>query len=532
MKKIYLSFLISSLFLPVFSSAQHVQWLESTPINFNLNPELTEQPIFVAGNKIYAARMVDFALNYGVQIFGSMAVDRYDTSGALVWSFPMGPKVAVESITADATGNVYISGGYMETLSLNGSDSLVNTGVGLNTNLFLLSLDAQGVLRWKRNVTLTHADAFSIPALTIDPQNNCWYGCVFFDSTTIQKLDAAGNDLQSHLIHGTRTLGNFSFDPAGNMFLAGSTGFLTLDINGFSVNVPEPYMMFVARINSSGNTSWIQLVHDVTFQLPRVAATANGDAYVSGNLMDSADFGTVSFRHPQWVYDIFLTKVDSAGNFSWGVQVPETPNITGDFQRGKNNFMDVDASGNVYITGTLRGSVDWGNGVITNSGSVTNYGSSIISFDNTGTARWQVTGTAAAYIAPYSICVTSQDECYFSASISGATTFDSLTTNLGGNYAFLLGKISRAGSTGINHVLSADGIKVFPNPAKGKLAVSNWQSAKGPVSIYNMLGEMMFSIPPNNKGQNSEITIDVSDLPSGIYLLDAGNARTRFVVQH
>ena len=133
-----------------------------------------------------------------------------------------------------------------------------------------------------------------------------------------------------------------------------------------------------------------------SFQLPHVVATVNGDAYVSGNLLDSAVFGNVTFHHPEWVYDIFLTKTDSSGNFSWGVQVPTTQVITGDFQRGRNNFLDVDASGNVYLSGSLRGSIDWGNGVITNSGSVTTDGNSIISFDNNGIARWQVTGTASA----------------------------------------------------------------------------------------------------------------------------------------
>lgn len=270
------------------------------------------------------------------------------------------------------------------------------------------------------------------------------------------------------------------------------------------------------------------MIHDVTFQFPLVAATDNGDAYVSGNLSDSTAFGNVVLHGPQWVYDIFLTKVDSAGNFFWGIEVPQQAVITGDFQRGKNNFLDVDAAGNVYITGMLRGTVDWGNGVITNSGMITTYGNSIISFDNNGVARWQVTGSATGFVSTYSLSVTGQDECYFSGSSVGTTTFDTLTTNVGGNYAFFLGKISPGNSSGISEVGSNGTLSVYPNPASNKLAIGNRQLAMTPINIYNVLGEIVMAI----ESQNQQAEINVSNLPPGIYTLQAGNERTKFIVQH
>jgi len=531
MKKIYFSFLIAAL-LTNFSSAQQAQWLTSVPINYSFNPETPQQPACVSGNKIFAGRMVDFNLSFGVDIFGSMSIDCHDTSGVQLWSFPLGQKANIHCISADASGNVYVGGVFMETLHLTPNDSLENTGSNFDTNLFLLSLDASGNLRWKRNLSLTHADAFNISCLDIDPQSNCWYALEFFDSCTIKRLDATGQDVQSHIIMGTRTLGSFSFDPNGNMFLAGSAGFLTLSVNGYSVNAPEPYMMFVSRINAAGNASWIQLVHDVTFQSPQIVATASGDAYVAGNLMDTAVFGNVSFHHPQWVYDIFLTKVDASGNFSWGVQVPETPIITGDFMRGRNNFVDVDAAGNVYLAGIIRGIVDWGNGVITDAGAITNYGGSVISFDNNGVARWQVTGSAAGFIAPYSLCVTGQDECYFSAGISGSVTFNSISANQGGGFAFLLGKISGSTSSGIDELSSGELLNVYPNPANNKLAIGSRQYAIKAIQIYNFIGELVLSVQLQASNFKPETTIDVSHLPAGSYFLQAGNARAMFVVQH
>ena len=531
MKKIYPFFFAVFLMIPMLSGAQQMQWLNSTPVNYSFNPETPQQPACQSGNKIYAARLVDFGISYGSDIFGSMAIDCYDTAGSLLWTFPMGQKLCVRNITADASGNVFVAGIFMETLHLNSTDSLLNTGTGFDTNVYLFSLDNTGSLRWKRNMALSHADGFNISCLAIDPQDNCWYGLEYFDSTTITKLDTSGNDLQSHLITGTRTLGSFSFDPSGNIYLAGSAGFPTLTINGFSVTVNEPYMKFISRISATGNVSWIQLVHDVTFLSPQIVATVNGDAFVSDHLLDSAVFGNVIFHFPQWVFDIYLTKVDSAGNFSWGVQVPQTPNITGDFTRGKNNFLATDAAGNVYLTGTVRGSVDWGNGVITDAGVVTNYGNSIISFDGAGVPRWQITGTATGYMTPYSLCVSGPDECYFSSAAVGTTTFGSLTTNQGGNFAFLLGKISSGTSAGVNELSSGETPAVFPNPANDLLTINKGVTDGNAMAIYNALGEKMCDVssPANGK---LPVGLDVSKFPPGIYFLQTKNAGTRFIVQH
>jgi hypothetical protein len=532
MKKIYFSFLVAALFLSHRSNSQQAQWLRSTPVNYNLNPEMPQQPACHSAGKIYAARLVDYSLNFGVEIFGSMSIDCYDAAGMLLWSFPIGQKVVVRSITADASGNVYAGGTYMETLQL-GTDSLLNTGFGFDTDLFLFSLDATGTLRWKRNVSLLHADAFELADLETDPQENCWYALQYFDSSSIRRLDVIGNDVQSYPVLGTRTLNSFSFDPAGNIYLAGSSGSITLSVNGFSINVPEPYMMFVSRINTSGIASWIQLVHDVTFQSPEIMATTTGHAYVAGNLMDTATFGTIGLHGPQWVSDIFLTRVDSAGNFSWGIEVPETPLITGDFQRGKNNFIDVDAAGNVYLIGTLRGIVDWGNGVITDAGPIPSTGFSVISFSAAGIARWEATGNATGFVTPYSVAVSAADECYFAASVVGTTTFDTLTANTGGNYAFLLGKIGPSSSSAIAEVITSGAINVFPNPSDEFISIRSGPGInKGEVLISNVLGEKVLTAQSSVTAPALLTDLDIRSLPSGIYFAAVGAARAKFIVRH
>ncbi len=535
MKKIYIAFFISAIFFSEYAEAQHVQWMNSTVINYSLNPAMPQQPLSISANSIYGARMTDFALDYGVEIFGSMAIECYDLSGWLRWSYPIGDSIVVESITSDPSGNVIVGGAYMETMDMGSSDSLENTGFGFNINLFLFSLDGAGNLNWKRNVTLSHPDAMSLSALGIDNQGNCWYGLAYFDSIAITRLDASGNDLQSHMIIGTRSMNSFSFDPMGNLYATGSTGSTNgnvISIGNFSENVPEPYMMFVTRIDAVGNCSWIELAHDVTFQSPQIVAADNGDAYLAGTLMDGTTFGNVVFDGVEWVYDIFLTRLDSTGNFFWGVEVPHQQTLTGDFSRGRNNFIDVDALGNVYMSGTIRGQVDWGNGVISDGGPIPSYGISIISFDSSGIARWQLSGEAPNTVVPYSIVSTGLDELYFSDAVVGPLTIDSVTTNQGNDFAFVLGKISA--STGINEQDGNESLVLYPNPATDKLKITSHKLkviAGTEISIYNAMGEKVSSTILNSAGTYN-YQVDVSVLPPGIYFLSIGDVREKFIVQH
>src|SRR6185503_907235 len=130
MKKIYFStFTVFCLFASTAFS-QHVAWLQSTPVNWNLNPAMPQQLTYASGNKIFAGRMVNGSFAYGVAIYGDHAIDCYDTTGSLLWTFSLGPKSVLEQLAADAAGNLVAAGRYMETVHFNGTDSMVNTGTG------------------------------------------------------------------------------------------------------------------------------------------------------------------------------------------------------------------------------------------------------------------------------------------------------------------------------------------------------------------------------------------------------------------
>jgi len=72
-------------------------------------------------------------------------------------------------------------------------------------------------------------------------------------------------------------------------------------------------------------------------------------------------------------------------------------------------------------------------------------------------------------------------------------------------------------------------IKVYPNPAKNELIIENENLNKEneTVQIIDFSGRII--IISQFEPSNSQLTIDVSHLQSGIYLLKIGNYRSKFI---
>jgi hypothetical protein len=62
-----------------------------------------------------------------------------------------------------------------------------------------------------------------------------------------------------------------------------------------------------------------------------------------------------------------VAKLNGNGEFEWVNKIPESTPITGDGAVGRLKNCAVDSENNIYIGGFIRGSLDWGNGMMTNS---------------------------------------------------------------------------------------------------------------------------------------------------------------------
>ncbi|MDM8009308.1 MAG: SBBP repeat-containing protein [Phycisphaerae bacterium] len=144
----------------------------------------------------------------------------------------------------------------------------------------------------------------------------------------------------------TRLAGSTSYDPGyavaadplGNSIIAGGTQGSLAGANA------GRYDIFVGKYDPTGTRLWLTqrgtTERDFAFG---VATDAAGNVYVTGYTGSGLD-GNKSLG--EW--DIFLTKFGPAGNWLWTRQ-------DGTSQDDEGRAVATDASGNVYVTGYVRG---------------------------------------------------------------------------------------------------------------------------------------------------------------------------------
>jgi hypothetical protein len=119
-----------------------------------------------------------------------------------------------------------------------------------------------------------------------------------------------------------------------------------------------------------------------------VAVDSNGNAYVAGVFSGTADFdpgsGVDEHTATNFSLDTFLSAFDSSGGFSWAYTGHDKPYVY-----NENKYVAVDNNGNVYISGSFEGTIDFDPG--TNVSEYTasyNGGVYLCKYDPEGNFQW------------------------------------------------------------------------------------------------------------------------------------------------
>ncbi|MFH0865376.1 MAG: SBBP repeat-containing protein [Bacteroidota bacterium] len=147
-------------------------------------------------------------------------------------------------------------------------------------------------------------------------------------------LDASGN------VYTTGFFGTADFDPGADTFNLTSVGG---DI-------------FISKIDSSGNFVWAEQMGGSDFDYgTSIAVDASGNVYTTGLFRGAADFdpGADTFKLTSaGVEDIFISKLNSSGNFIWAKQIDGT-------NLNYGPCIAIDTFGNVYTTGPFHDTADF-----------------------------------------------------------------------------------------------------------------------------------------------------------------------------
>ncbi|MFZ1323401.1 MAG: hypothetical protein WAT71_17750 [Ignavibacteria bacterium] len=441
MKSVIAAYLLILLFItPVNSNAQNFEWVDYQTHSYTINPDYTS---FVSATDQHGNSFTASAQNsktiYGQAYLGDLKLKKLDPSGNGVFDRMLYGKLNVKTIETDKHGNIYLTGIFMDTLIIDSVNFIFNTGSGLNLNYFLIKLSDNGNFIWKKNVSEIFGSDYRIDALKI--KGDFFYaGISNFTTGYLKKYDLNGNELMSISQQPVRGISGIAVDDDGNIFTAGACSNGNINFAGQIYSTSFFYNVYFAKYDPAGANLWVKFVEDITFSNTHIACDNSGNLIASGDLFGAFTFGNIQAQGNQWVYDFFLTKIDPSGNFLWLREVPNTASITGDVLKAKRNSIAVDKFNNIYFTGFLRGSVDFGNDVQVFAAGTRDI--LIMKFDTHGNSDFGKTAGGTFINHPSSISLDSNSNIFISGNVTAPADFGSIHINGTASINSFLTKIS------------------------------------------------------------------------------------------
>ncbi len=259
---------------------------------------------------------------------------KYDQAGNLLWA-KAGNGVGnnPNSISADASGNIYVAGSFNSPTL--GYDSIVLTNLGLD-NSFIVKYDVQGRVKWAQSFGGNAEDY--VNGVTTDI-----YGDIYVTGNFFSYYFVVGNS-----------------DTVYNNFLSGGGS----DI-------------FLIKYDSSGNVKWAKSAGNAGTNTALVGSNYNdglsvatdsiGNVFVAGRFSGSAiNFDTDTllnvYQINSGVSQILLVNYDTSGRVIWAKSAGSNDQI---------NSINVSINGSIYATGVYHGkdTINFDNGIsIENTG--------------------------------------------------------------------------------------------------------------------------------------------------------------------
>lgn len=292
-------------------------------------------------------------------------ISKLDSSGNFLWAKQIGGNAEdhANAVCVDAAGNVYITGYYNDIVDFDPGTGVFNLTAPVNGNIFVSKLDASGNFVWAKDIGGNCG--YSI---TTDIYGNVFIAGNNYTASNdyqiyIAKLDMPGNLLWTKSIGNTTRDEGYSIaaDYQGHTYITGLFEG-TVDFNPgagtYNLTSAGGYDVFVLKLDGSANFKWAKQFGSLTQNDVgnSIAVNSSGSVYTSGYFGDIADFdpgpGTFNLTAVGSLRDVFISRLDSAGNFVWAKRIGGVSD-----EEGKS--IALDASDNVYLTGEFDGTADF-----------------------------------------------------------------------------------------------------------------------------------------------------------------------------
>ena len=344
------------------------------------------------------------------------------------------------SITIDATGNVYTTGFYQGTADFDPGPGVYNL---IGSGAYVSKIDALGNFIWAKQFEGANGLSIAVDAngnvytsgsfsdtVDFDPGIGTYnLICSGFVDVFISKLDVSGNFIWARRIGGVSLdLGrSIAVDTNGNVYTTGSfanqvdfdPGPGTYNLNCFGNGI------FILKLDNSGNLVWAKQMggNDDDYGYS-IALDSSANIYTTGTFINTADFDP-----GVGIYDliadsintenIFISKLDASGNFIWA------KNLGGKYFCPPNtsiNAITIDVGGNVYTCGFIDNTADFDPGLGTYN--LSGIGAFVSKLDNSGNFLWAKQIASSSGAIAYAITTDANGNVYTTGYFSDTTDFD------------------------------------------------------------------------------------------------------------
>ncbi len=423
---------------------------------------------------------------------------KFDSGGNIQWVHMIGitttnvfALVSFTAIEVDKIGQVYFTGYFSDTLTIDGITIMTNRKE--HYDMLLAKFDRDGKALWLKqasglgSICQMHGTSLSVRG---NVENVAIYvaGTIYADTALFEK----------QMILGRKKL--------------------MTD-------------MFLARYSVSGNLLWVRhtdLGKDSAATLGvawSVQSDVNDNAYLCGSYQsDSAYFGDSTFHTNNEVPNSngFIAKYNNTGTLQWVRQVQPLNHRYGTSSIAEVRGVSIAANQQVFICGDIPGTSQINDLILERSHS----GFFISSLDKNGNTLWVRSGdddtTNYSYLQN---CAFSRDgDLYVTGGFISWLSLgpSSLFRNDQGSQqrTLFVGK-TQSVTLGISpQNISSASIKIFPNPASSQATVSFMLAKSSTVNleVYDLLGRRMkqVSLGEMREGEHSE-TLDLHGFGDGTY---------------
>lgn len=340
-------------------------------------------------------------------------------------------------LTADGSGNVYVTGTFQKTNVIGGTTLMAPPNA---QNLFVAKYDSRGMPQWATQAGGTKYDVASGVAndgmghlyLTgYFSSSNAAFGPYILTNQTpsyndlfLAQLDDQGNFLWALSAGGTRddVSRALTVDADGNVLIVGDFSSATLNFGGVVVTNVGGTDVFVAKFNPQGKPLWVRTAGSSgSHNGNAIAADASGNVYIAGEMWIRIRFGQTELDS-HFDHDTFLAKYNSKGDLQWARQLNS-------FSIAIARNLAIDAQGNIIMSGYFDQSCDFDDFTQVSQGGQDVF---LAKFNPSGNVLWARNFGGPGYENPRSLAVDATGTIYLTGSFEQTADFGSVTLTTSG----------------------------------------------------------------------------------------------------